>query len=84
MNRLMEQLTSASKVPKVRRIDLRDALQKAVDRCSARSPVPSLEISPVPMVLEADPEAGEFTLINALAQEQAAALLADSEEYFGD
>jgi uncharacterized protein YceK len=35
-------------------------------------------------VLEADPEAGEFTLINALAQEQAAALLADSEDYFGD
>jgi hypothetical protein len=35
-------------------------------------------------VLEADAEAGEFTLINALAQEQAAALLADSEEYFGD
>ena len=35
-------------------------------------------------VLDADPEEGKFTLINALAQDQAAVLLADSEDYFGD
>jgi putative PEP-CTERM system histidine kinase len=56
MNRLMEQLTSASKAPKVRRTDLRDALQRAVDRCSARSPVPSLDMTSDALMLEADPE----------------------------
>ena len=35
-------------------------------------------------VIDADPEAPRLTLINTLAQEQAEALLADSEDYFGD
>lgn len=33
-------------------------------------------------VLEADPKAGDYTLMNVLAQEQAERLLAESEEYF--
>ena len=37
MNRLMEQLTSASKAPTVRRMDLRDALKRAVDRRQSRA-----------------------------------------------
>jgi putative PEP-CTERM system histidine kinase len=56
MNRLMEQLTSASKAPTVRRTDLRDALKNAVDRCQSRSPVPSLDIGPEPIMLDADSE----------------------------
>jgi putative PEP-CTERM system histidine kinase len=56
MNRLMEQLTSASKAPTVRRTDLGSALKKAVDRCKSRSPVPSLEIGPNQVMLEADTE----------------------------
>lgn len=56
MKRLMEQLTSASKAPTVRRMDLRDVLKNAVDRCQSRSPVPSLDIGPDPMMLEADSE----------------------------
>lgn len=54
MNRLMEQLTSASKAPTVRQTDLRDSLQKAVDRCQSRRPMPALNISAEPIVLEAD------------------------------
>ena len=56
MKRLMEQLTGASKAPTVRRMDLRDALKNAVDRCQSRSPVPSLDIVPDPIMLEADSE----------------------------
>ncbi len=56
MNRLMEQLTSASKAPTTRQTDLREALTKAVDRCQSRSPVPSLEIGSDPIMLAADPE----------------------------
>jgi signal transduction histidine kinase len=56
MNRLMEQLTSASKAPTLRRVDLFDALKKAVDRCQSGSPVPSLDIGPEPIMLEADTE----------------------------
>ncbi len=33
-------------------------------------------------VIEADPHAGHFTLGNALAQEQAVLLLAESDDYF--
>jgi putative PEP-CTERM system histidine kinase len=54
MNRLMEQLTSASKAPTVSRTDLRDALRKAADRCQSRSPVPSLDIGSEPIMLDAD------------------------------
>ena len=56
MNRLMEQLTSTSKAPTKRRTDLRDALQKAVDRCRTRRPVPSLTINSDPIMLVADAE----------------------------
>jgi signal transduction histidine kinase len=56
MKRLMEQLTGASKAPTVRQTDLRDALKNAVDRCQSRSPVPSLDIGPDPIMLEADSE----------------------------
>jgi putative PEP-CTERM system histidine kinase len=56
MNRLMEQLTSASKAPQVRRTDLRQALQKAVERSKERGHVPSLDLSPDPIMLEADAE----------------------------
>lgn len=35
-------------------------------------------------VLEANPDADRLTLVNTLAQEKAAELLADSEDYFGD
>ena len=56
MNRLMEQLTSASKAPAVRRIDLRSAIQKAVDRCQTRKPTPILDVAAHPMMLQADPE----------------------------
>jgi putative PEP-CTERM system histidine kinase len=56
MKRLMEQLTGASKAPTVRQTDLRDALKNAVDRCQSRSPVPSLDIGPDPLILEADSE----------------------------
>ena len=56
MNRLMEQLTSASKEPKVSQTDLRDALKKAVDRCQSRRPVPSLDMRPDLIMLAADPE----------------------------
>ena len=56
MNRLMEQLTSASKAPQVRRTDLRRALKKAVERSKERGHVPSLDIGPDPIMLEADSE----------------------------
>jgi putative PEP-CTERM system histidine kinase len=56
MNRLMEQLSSASKASIVRRTDLRDALQRAVDRCQSGTPVPSLAIYEDPIMLEADSE----------------------------
>ena len=54
MNRVMEQLTSTAKAPKARQTDLREAPRNAVDRCQARTPVPSLDIDPDPIVLEAD------------------------------
>jgi putative PEP-CTERM system histidine kinase len=56
MKRLMEQLTSASKAPTVGRTDLRDTLKRAVDRCRSRRPVPSLDIAPDAILLEADAE----------------------------
>ena len=36
------------------------------------------------LVIEADPASPGLTLINTIAQEEAARLLADSEDYFGD
>ncbi|MCP5092364.1 MAG: PEP-CTERM system histidine kinase PrsK [Gammaproteobacteria bacterium] len=56
MNRLMEQLTSASKAPMTRHADLRGALTEAVERCGSRTPVPSLDSGDTPMMLAADPE----------------------------
>ncbi|NNC58058.1 MAG: PEP-CTERM system histidine kinase PrsK [Woeseiaceae bacterium] len=56
MNRLMEQLTSATKAPTTRKTDLRDALKKAVDRCRSRSPLPALELPADAVMLAADPE----------------------------
>jgi len=56
MNRLMEQLTSASKAPMTRHTDLRDALTEAVERCRSREPAPSLENGDRPIMLAADPE----------------------------
>jgi signal transduction histidine kinase len=56
MNRLMEQLTSASKSPAIRQTDVRKALKKAVDRCQSRAPRPSLEIGSQSIMLEADPD----------------------------
>ena len=56
MKRLMAQLTSASKAPTARQIDLRDALTKAVERCQSRQPVPTLEIGSEPVTMAADPE----------------------------
>jgi putative PEP-CTERM system histidine kinase len=56
MNRLMEQLTSASKSPAVRQTDICKALKKAVDRCQSRTPRPSLETGCQSIILEADPD----------------------------
>jgi putative PEP-CTERM system histidine kinase len=56
MNRLMEQLTSASKAPMTCQTDLRDALGKAAERCQSRRPVPSIDAGRDPILLEADPE----------------------------
>lgn len=56
MNRLMEQLTSASKVPTTRKTDVRDALTRAVDRCKSRKPLPALDIGSDAVMLSADPE----------------------------
>jgi putative PEP-CTERM system histidine kinase len=56
MKRLMEQLNSGSKASMMRQTDLRDALQRAVDRCQSRRPAPDTEIEGEPIMLAADPE----------------------------
>ena len=56
MKRLMAQLSSGSKTPAAREIDVRDALQKAVERCQAVEPRPELEVVTTPMPIEADPD----------------------------
>ncbi|MBT8088457.1 MAG: PEP-CTERM system histidine kinase PrsK, partial [Gammaproteobacteria bacterium] len=57
MKRLMAQLSSGSKSStKEQRIDVCEALQKAVERCQALEPRPDLEIADKPMLIRADPE----------------------------
>ena len=56
MRRLMEQLSSGSKVPQKRPTDLREALTKAVKRCHTLQPEPQLELGEGPMSIAADSE----------------------------
>jgi putative PEP-CTERM system histidine kinase len=56
MKRLMEQLNSGSKASMMRQTNLRDALEKALDRCKSRQPVPDADIAGEPILLAADPE----------------------------
>ncbi len=56
MKRLMEQLSSGSKVPEKRPTEVRDALKKAVERCRASTPKPQLEAGDGQMFIEADSE----------------------------
>jgi putative PEP-CTERM system histidine kinase len=56
MKRLMEQLSSGSKVPQKRPVDVREALTQAVERCKSVQPIPELELGEGPMSIEADPE----------------------------
>lgn len=56
MKRLMEQLSSGSKAPAMRQIDIRDVLSKAVARCQTLQPTPCLDIGNTPMMVVADLE----------------------------
>jgi len=56
MKRLMEQLSSGSKVAKKRPTEVMDALRKAVERCRASEPTPRLEADNEQMLIEADSE----------------------------
>jgi putative PEP-CTERM system histidine kinase len=56
MRRLMEQLSSGSKVPARRQTDVREALQKAAERCRELRPLPQLDVADSPMFIEADLE----------------------------
>jgi putative PEP-CTERM system histidine kinase len=56
MKRLMEQLSSGSKVPQKRPTDLREALTRAVERCNTLQPQPRLELGEGTMLIEADSE----------------------------
>ena len=56
MTRLMEQLSSGSKVPQRQPADLRDAVTRAANRCEAGSPVPEIEVGGAPLRVLADME----------------------------
>ncbi|MBT8085176.1 MAG: PEP-CTERM system histidine kinase PrsK [Woeseia sp.] len=56
MKRLMEQLSSGSKVPASRLTDVNEAIGNAVSRCKPLRPTPDIEISSEPMLTRADPE----------------------------
>ena len=54
MKRLMEQLSSGSKVPEKRLVDIREALIKAVERCQASLPKPTIELGETDLLIQAD------------------------------
>ena len=56
MKRLMEQLSSTSKSPAMRRIDIREVLATAVERIQPRQPGPELDVGATPIWTQADPE----------------------------
>lgn len=56
MKRLMEQLSSTSKSPAIKRVDLRDVLATAVERTQPRLPEPELDVSATNISTLADPE----------------------------
>jgi putative PEP-CTERM system histidine kinase len=56
MKRLIEQLSSGSKVAQNQPTDLREAVTKAVRRCGAGSPVPAIRIGEEPLRVLADLE----------------------------
>ena len=56
MKRLMEQLTSGSRVPGKQQTDLRQALRSAVETCQPRQPTPDLHIGDTVIPVQADPE----------------------------
>lgn len=56
MKRLMEQLSSTSKSPAMKRIDLREVLATAVERTQPRLPKPELDLGATNITTQADPE----------------------------
>jgi putative PEP-CTERM system histidine kinase len=56
MKRLIEQLSSGSKVARNQPTDLRDAVTKAVRRCGAGNPIPTIRIGEEPLRVLADLE----------------------------
>lgn len=56
MKRLMEQLNKGSEEAMQQPTDLKDALQRAISRCTARLPAPTTDIDEQPVLLVADPE----------------------------
>ena len=56
MTRVMEQLSSGSKVPQRQPADLRDAVTQAANRCDAGSPLPKIEVGNSPLRVLADIE----------------------------
>jgi putative PEP-CTERM system histidine kinase len=56
MKRLIEQLSSGTKVVHNQPIDLREAVTKAAQRCAAGDPVPTVRIGEEPLRVLADPE----------------------------
>lgn len=56
MKRLMEQLTSGSASLAKQRVDLREALTSAVERCQPRQPVPNVQMGDTPIPVMADLE----------------------------
>lgn len=56
MKRLMEQLSSRTDPAGNQKTDLRDALSRAVKRTKPRQPEPAVEVSPEPIIVNADPD----------------------------
>lgn len=56
MKRLIEQLGSGSKVAQSQPTDLREALKRAVRRCGAGDPVPTIRVGDEPLRVQADME----------------------------
>jgi putative PEP-CTERM system histidine kinase len=56
MTRLMEQLSSGSKVPQRQPVDLREAVTQAANRCDAANPLPTIQVGTAPLRVLADME----------------------------